>query len=520
MGLDCWPIDPLNKDVISDEILEKIQVVSSEVYETTSSPVPDPQRFSCWLRLLRSAASVLLFIEKCRKKKVEIDSEVINKAEGLLLRNAQMQSFSDEIHCLQENKPLKRDSRLRDLTPYLDSDGLLRVGGRIGAVKEVQANAKNPIILDGRNHLSRLIVKNYHVQAQHSYNELVVNELRQKYWVLNLRPTVRTVASQCLVCRIRKAKPVPPRLGDLPEERLTHHKRPFTVCGVDLFGPIEVTVGRQRPKRYGVLFTCLTVRAVHIEIVDSLTTDSLIMALRRMAARRGWPQTILSDNGTNLRGADAELRRSFQEIDRTELALEALNRNVNWRFIPPASPHMGGAWERLIRSVKTSLKVVLKERAPRVEVLSTFLTEIENIINSRPLTHVSVDPKSKEALTPNHFLLGSSSNLPSPGVFSDGDLCLGKQWRMAQRLTDLFWSRWVKEVLPELLPRRKWTQEGLQLKVGDLVIVVDPSSPRNTWPKGIIEKVYPGADGRVRVVDVRTGAGVIKRPAARVASFG
>lgn len=159
---------------------------------------------------------------------------------------------------------------------------------------------------------------------------------------------------------------------------------------------------------------------------------------------------MFSDNGTNLRGADTEMKRAYKELldNRQQLLTETVNKGVEWKFIPPGSPHMGGAWERLIRSVKTALKVVLKERAPREETLNTFLCEVENMINRRPLTHVSVDPRDPEALTPNHFfLLGSSSNLPNIGISNDQDLQLRKQWRIAQRLADLFWSRWVKACL-------------------------------------------------------------------------
>lgn len=303
----------------------------------------------------------------------------------------------------------------------------------------------------------------------------------------------------------------------LPYARMAHHQRPFTFCGVDLFGPLGVTVGRRHEQRYGVLFTCLTVRAIHIEIVATLTTDSFIMALRRMAARRGWPQQLFSDNGTNLRGAHAELKRSVQELDENDLTNEAENHGTKWTFIPPASPHWGGAWERLIRSVKTSLRVVLKERSPRDEVLSTLLAEIENIVNSRPLTHVSVEPGSVETLTLKHFLLGTSLDSPQIGKFDDSDLYLRKQWRISQRLADMFWNRWVKEVLPDLLPRKKWNQEQRPLHVGDLVYLIDPNGPRNKWPKGLIQEVCPGKDKRVRMVKVKTMNGVLTRSAARVA---
>ncbi|XP_073962972.1 uncharacterized protein [Choristoneura fumiferana] len=226
------------------------------------------------------------------------------------------------------------------------------------------------------------------------------------------------------------------------------------------------------------------------------------MALRRMAARRGWPQQIFSDNGTNLRGADAELKRSVQDLDEKTLQDEAMNHGTKWTFIPAASPHWGGAWERLISSVKTSLKVILKERAPKEETLNTLLAEVENIVNSRPLTHVSVEPNSSETLTPNHFLVGSSSNLPQIGVYDGSEIYLRKQWRISQLLANQYWKRWVKEILPDLIPRRKWHTETRPLQEGDLVLLADPDGPRNVWPRGVIQKVMPGRDGRVRMVQV------------------
>ncbi|XP_037976042.2 uncharacterized protein LOC105390026 [Plutella xylostella] len=441
------------------------------------------------------------------------------RAERLLIKYAQMQSFSDDLKDLKKKNTLSKSSKLLTLSPYLDDFGILRVGGRIEAARDVPADMKHPVILDGRHHIARLIVKHLHIRAAHGNHETVVNELKQKYWVLKIRPTVKRVAMECMVCRIRKAEPRPPRMGDLPEARMAHHQRPFTFCGLDLFGPMEVTVGRRREKRYGVLFTCLTVRAIHIELVATLTTESLIMALRRQACRRGWAQQLFSDNGTNLRGADTELRRSIQDLDQQVLKSAAINYGTTWTFIPPTSPHWGGAWERLIRSVKASLKIILRERTPREEVLLTLMAEVEQIVNSRPLTHVSVEPGSSEALTPNHFLLGSSSNLPVLGEFCESDLYLRKQWRISQRLADMYWSRWVKEFLPELIPRRKWTDEVPPIKVGDLVVIVDGNAPRNMWLRGVVEAVLPGKDERVRVVDVRTRTGLMRRPATRVATI-
>lgn len=196
---------------------------------------------------------------------------------------------------------------------------------------------------------------------------------------------------------------------------------------------------------------------------------------------------------------------------------DGLVRGVDGRFIPPSAPEMGGSWERMIRTVKSSLKVVLKERAPHPDTLLTLLAEVEALVNSRPITHVSVDPNYPEALTPNHFLIGSSSTAPSFGKYDDSDLCLRKRWRVAQRLADMYWRRWIKEYLPTLLPRQKWNTEAEPLQVGDYVIISESNLERGCWRHGVVSATVAGSDGRVRMVDIRTRTGVLRRPVTRVA---
>ncbi|XP_073956571.1 uncharacterized protein [Choristoneura fumiferana] len=163
-----------------------------------------------------------------------------------------------------------------------------------------------------------------------------------------------------------------------------------------------------------------------------LSGDSAVMALRRMIARRGCPTELWSDNGTNFRAADKELRNELNEATREEAAA----RGIRWRFIPPGSPFMGGAWERLVSSVKKSLQAVLHERHPSKETLATLLAEAEYTVNSRPLTHVAVEPDEPEAITPNHLLLGGSARVPTPGTFDDSVLVGRATWRTSQRLAD------------------------------------------------------------------------------------
>lgn len=201
-----------------------------------------------------------------------------------------------------------------------------------------------------------------------------------------------------------RAAPNPPKMADLPFARLAANTRPFSYIGIDYFGPMNVTVGRRTEKRWGVLITCLTIRAVHIEIAHSLTTDACILSFRNFVARRGTPSVIYCDNGTNFHGAKNELDRSLADIDWNRMQTHFESTQTEWKFNPPAAPHMGGSWERLVGSVKRGLRAVLPNGNLTDEVLRTFLMEIENVINSRPLTHVSLETSDAEAITPNHLL--------------------------------------------------------------------------------------------------------------------
>jgi transposase InsO family protein len=437
--------------------------------------------------------------------------EELQKAEELWTKKSQRESFPEEVKLLTGGSELRATHKLYPLSPTLDKTGVLRVQGRIDGAEGVDSRVKAPIILDPKHPYTVLLVKKYHEEAAHQGLERILNELRQHYWVIHGRQAVRRAAHNCQVCKLRRATPKAPRMGDLPDCRLEHHQRPFTRTGVDYFGPMEVTVGRRREKRYGALFTCLVTRAVHLEIAHSLSTDSFIMALRRFTGRRGFPKEIWSDNGKNFVGADRELKQALAEFDQAKLQAECSSRGIKWNFIPPRTPHMGGSWERMVKSVKQALKATLKERAPREEVLMTLFVEAEALINSHPLTHVSLDHRDDEALTPNHFLIGTSSAAPVPGAFDDDDLDLRRHWRIAQRLTDLFWKRWLKEYLPTLIRRTKWYQSREPIRVNDLVIIVDNDTPRDVWIRGIVTTVYPGRNGVVRSVEVTTNRGTYHR---------
>lgn len=252
-----------------------------------------------------------------------------------------------------------------------------------GRLHELDAHSdyKTPIVLDGKHKFTELLVKKFHVDCNHQNTATILNEIRQRYWIIGAKRVLKKVTIECRVCRRRKVNPEQPLMGQLPRVRLDYGVHPFHYTGVDYFGPIDVKLGRRQEKRYGVLFTCMTSRAIHLEVANSLSTDSFLMALRRFMARRGNPSEVFSDNGTNFRGADNELTKSILSLGQEAIRMWTANNKVKWNFIPPVSPHFGGCWERMVRSVKSSLAVTLKTRVPTDELLHTLLLEVEHIIN-------------------------------------------------------------------------------------------------------------------------------------------
>ena len=312
-------------------------------------------------------------------------------------------------------------------------------------------------------------------------------------------PLVKKVIRHCVICRRRDAQPCHQLEADLPLDRVTPHEPAFTSVGVDYFGPVAVKRGRGQEKRYGCMFTCLTTRAVHIETADTLDTDSFLNCLYRFMARRGEPRLLRSDNGSNFVGAERDLRKEIEDWNKERIQEAMSQRGIRWLFNPPAASHMGGVWERQIRSVRRILSTIMTEQVPTSEMLTTLLVVAEGIINNRPLTPASDDPNDLEPLTPNHLLIHRPASAPL-GLFNENDLHSQKKWRQVQYLADVFWKRWTKEYLLTLRQRTKWHEPRRNVRENDLVLVIDKQRPRNNWPVGRIMETYKGTDSYVRSV--------------------
>ena len=285
---------------------------------------------------------------------------------------------------------------------------------------------------------------------------------------------------------------------------------PFTFCAVDYFGPWYIKEGRREVKRYGVLFTCLASRAVHLEVSSSLSTDSFLNAYRRFVGRRSPIRQLHSDQGTNFVGARNKLMQELSTLEHEKIRQELVKNDCDWidfKMNVPEASHMGGSWERQIRTVRNVLSTLLTQHAGQLdeETLRTFMVEAEAIVNCRPLTVDTINsPQSLEPLTPNHLLTAKSKVILSPpGDFQHADLYSRKRWRRVQYLVNEFWARWRNEYLQSLQPRQKWTSTRRNLQVDDVVIVKDDNLPRNAWKIARVDETYPDDGGLVRKVRLK-----------------
>ncbi|XP_062558178.1 uncharacterized protein LOC134223057 [Armigeres subalbatus] len=514
-----WPNEPAHSSHTKEELRAHLNY-----HGKVQTSVIDFSYYDSWTRLLRVTARLLRYTSNLRRTVAKLHRESgpltqqeLQCASFYLYKQAQQNTYSEEMQILLNSDVIPRSSPIYCCSPFLDDCGVMRMRGRIGNCEFASTDAKNPIILPKDHSITRLIVFNYHVRYYHGNHETVINELRQVYRIPKLRVLYKSVKTRCQVCKNQRAAPNPPMMAELPKARLAAFARPFSFVGVDYFGPLYVVVGRRLEKRWGVLITCLTVRAIHIEIAHSLNADSCIMALRNFMARRGVPLRIYSDRGTNFVASSKELDEALKEMNQDYVMREIISCHTEWEFLPPASPHMGGCWERLVRSVKVNLQKINPQRNFTDESLRNTLIEIENTVNSRPLTFVSVDDPDAPVLTPNHLLLGSSSGLKPTAPLDDSGRSLRRTWRASQAEANLFWRRWVRYYMPELTKRSKWFDKVKPITVDDVVVVVDPGLPRNCWPLGRIISVKKGRDKQVRTATVQTKNGIYERPATRLA---
>ncbi|XP_011876468.1 PREDICTED: uncharacterized protein LOC105566790 [Vollenhovia emeryi] len=350
-----------------------------------------------------------------------IAPETLEKARPFWIQATQATYFSHELKALQADAPLAKAHAFNRLTAYIDAQGVIRVGGRL-AHAALSLDATHPVILPRHSQLSSLIIAHAHQRTLHGGTQLTLSHIRQQYWILGGRAPVKSHILRCVTCARQRGIRAHQLMGQLPLSRVTQ-ARPFTYTGVDYAGPLTVKTwkgrGAKTCKGWICVFVCFSTSAVHLEAVSDYSSEGFIAAYRRFSSRRGIAHTLHSDCGTNFIGADTALKRlliqSTQEHQRISQLLS--QDNTRWEFNPPATPHMGGKWEAVVKSIKYHLRRTIGESVLTFEELTTLLTQVEAILNSRPLEPLSDDADDISALTPGHFLVESPlTAIPEPSL--------------------------------------------------------------------------------------------------------
>lgn len=453
----------------------------------------------------------------------ELSVSELNNSLNKLILIAQKESFPLEYRALFEGKIISKKSNLLSLDPFMDNEGLLRVGGRLQKAAH-EFDKKHPIILP-KHKLTQLILRNEHVRLQHCGPTLLLCSVRERFWPINGKNLAKHIIRKCVLCF--KANPVAEKyfMGNLPEFRVNQYL-PFFNTGLDYAGPLLIkdrsTRGAKLTKAYICLFVCMSVKAIHLELVPDLTTECFLAALKRFIGRRGKPSNIYSDNAKNFVGANAQLRELGQLLEKQHhiITKRLAEDNIQWHFIPSRAPNFGGIWEAGIKRVKFHLKRILGEAHLTYEEFLTVLIQIESILNSRPLCPLNSTPDQLNPLTPAHFLIGRAlSAIPEPSKLHIPQNRL-KQYQRLQQLTEHFWVRWHREYLSELQCRVKWREKSQNfLKVGTLVLVKEDSSPVMRWHMGRIVDLHPGEDKTIRVVTLKMNGSQVKRSVQKLCIF-
>ncbi|KAL1446439.1 hypothetical protein WDU94_015591, partial [Cyamophila willieti] len=518
--IEDWPRSSID---VPDQVPELKPTTSLVTNADVNPLIQTVERFSSLCKLQRVFAYVLRFINGCRKRRssvISLSLAELDRALKTVIHITQMCHLQEDLKAVKKGQPVA--NHLRSLSPLITSAGILAVGGRLSQAP-IPEEAKHPILLPCKAHLTKLLIHHYHDITLHGGPKVVQSLIQRSFWIVGARSLIRNLLSKCVKCFHTRPFFRQPIMADLPASRFAQG-RAFLNVGVDLAGPFSLKSGPRRNspivKAYFAIFVCMSVKAIHLELLSSLSTPCFLAALDRFIGRRGLPSVIHSDNGTNFRGAARHISETqqFLSTSHDEISSHLRDREVSWTHIASRSPWIGGIWEAGVKSVKKHLKHVLHNHSFNYEEFLTILISCEAICNSRPLCAVGVNPNDGvDVLTPGHFLTGAPLLARAEIDVSDTYIPPVKRWLLITQASQSFWKRWKADYLNTLIQRGKWTSGAENIKVGDIVIIRGADSPPQQWPLGRVTEVLPGHDGVVRVTKVKTSTGELTRPAAKLA---
>lgn len=493
---ESWPISEIS--VPNEAFLERRKTVVTNLASENEEKFGDRfLYFSSYPRILRMTAYVLRFCNNIKKNSHKltnaISCEEIERAEETLIK------------IIQSEWPSDIREKYSDTIQFSVENGILKVQTRL-ILSQDPEDFTRPIILPDHPLLERLVLYT-HRSLMHAGVLTTLAHLRERFWIPKGRRVVRAALRQCVQCKKLTSRNVNTDPAPLPPDRI-HRVAAFQITGADLAGPLFLRGGS---KAWIVLFTCAVYRAVHLELVSSLSTEAFMQALRRFWARRGRCSTLYTDNGTNFVGAANALKSLDWDFIQTECSL----MKIKWLFSPPSAPWYGGFWERMVRCVKELLRKCLGRACVTYEEMLTLLYDCEATINGRPLTYLSDDPNELKPLTPAHFIQDLKERETVDLDLIDSQHLL-KRVRYLHTLRQNLRNRFYKEYLGELIRRPKTASRRKVISPGEIVLVESKNPNRMNWPLAQVIELFPGKDNVERVAKLRVASGEIIRPVQRI----
>lgn len=517
-----WPSPP-NSSALNAE-LPDVKVAVLVVAPSPSLFQSLLERYSKFSTLQNVLAFMLRFAHNCAHPEFKLSGPLslveLRKSFKRCVLLVQQDAFSKDLRLLSNNSP--PSSRLRRLKPFIDEDGLIRVGGRISR-STLSDLAIHPYVLPSDSKFTRLLIMFYHHMHSHVGYQTLHNILVQEFWILSPRRSIKSALRSCISCFRTRPTPLVPPMADLPSFRV-RQIRPFSKTGLDFAGPFVTrprkTRDKTRFKSYLCVFVCMATKAVHLEILTDMSRDCFIVCFDRFVARRGYPLELFSDQGTTFVAADKFLRQGYRELFSSDnvqqLASYFSNHGIRWNFNPPSAPHFGGLWETAVKSSKALMYRSIGQQSLTHEQLETLFIRIEASLNSRPLTSLSSDPSDLTPLTPGHFLIGTSLiTLPRPSTPATG-LSLQARWKLLDTIFASYWKQWHASYLHTLQQRVKWHDGLPEVKIGDLVLIKSENYPPLSWPMARVTSLLPDSKGVARSATVKTANGVYNRPLVKL----
>ena len=540
-----WPKTKVIEKLETSELKETI-FMTTEPF--TKAPIfgllkhLHPQHFSSgnlysgYNRCVRSWSIVLkavmkfkhLLIFKTKKEerfacnsRANLTPTELQSGRRFLIKQSQVEFFELEIKLMSKDYlPLSQVSQglksdILQFNPFLDEFGVMRSKSRLANLGQ-DYEITHPVILHRQSAFTKLLVGDLHCQFEHPVSFSAMKAaIRKHYAILGIGTLCGQIKSSCPQCRKLLAGPFVQQMAPLSERRVGTKLKAFEHVGIDFAGPFELKVGRAkaRKKVWILVITCMTIRAIHLEVTGGLDTTHVVNALSRFADVRGVPTSITSDNQTSFHKADDELRTWYASIDwkkverQTSFGYRPFSDGIEWHFNPPTASHFGGVFEIMVKAMKRALKTTIGRADLDEEEFRTTVSKMAHLLNCRPIQVVS-DLRDYEVLTPNHFLLPDLAGTVFPPEVKEEDrLKLSTRLKHQIMIQQHVWRRFQEEVVPMLGPRKKWCRETPNLHENDVVMEMDDNQPRGAWRLLRVTKIIPGSDGLIRKVEVINSTG-------------